>query len=263
MQSLPADLIEEWGLRPDGPPLPGSRARLWPVLTRTAARAVLKLTPGPTVAEHLALVRWDADGAVRLLRADPRRGALLLERVEGRTLADHWDLEACEIIAGLYPRLHRPVGAPFDRLSGVTAAAADALAALPRNAPLPRRLVEQATALARELAGDEKTDGILIHTDLHFEHVLGSEDGWVAIAPAPLSGDPAYEVAPLLWTRSAELSGDLRDGIRRRFHTTIDTAGFDEDRARAWVVVRAMTRALTAGAEELTLCIAIAKAVQE
>ena len=34
--------------------------------------------------EHLALQRWGGHGAVRLLRADPHRRALLLERVEHR-----------------------------------------------------------------------------------------------------------------------------------------------------------------------------------
>ena len=38
-------------------------------------------------------------------------------------------------------------------------------------------------------------------------------------------------------------SGDVRDAVRRRFHTLVDAAGLDEDRARDWVVVRMVLNA--------------------
>ena len=34
--------------------------------------------------------------------------------------------------------------------------------------------------------------------------------------------------------------------MRRRFHTLVDAAGLDEDRARAWVVVREVLNAMWA-----------------
>ena len=99
------------------------------------------------------------------------------------------------------------------------------------------------------------------------------------IDPEPMSGDPHYEVAPLLWNRWDEVvaSGDVRDAVRRRFHTVVDTAELDEDRARDWVVVREMNNAMwtiqdaaRAGAamsredrDWITRAIAIAKAVQD
>ena len=69
--------------------------------------------------------------------------------------------------------------------------------------------------------------------------------------------------------------------LRRRFHTLVDTAGLDEDRARDWVVVRMVLNAMWASRtppergrrrrasadandrEWITMCIAIAKAVQD
>ena len=66
---------------------------------------------------------------------------------------------------------------------------------------------------------------------------------WLVIDPKPMSGDPHYELAPMLWNRWDELAGDVRDGVRRRFHTLVDTAGLDEDRARDWVVVRMVLNA--------------------
>ena len=67
----------------------------------------------------------------------------------------------------------------------------------------------------------------------------------------------------------------MRDGVRGRFHTLVDAAGLDERRARDWVVVRMLARAcwtlhdtagraMTAEEEErITICVAIAKAVQD
>jgi streptomycin 6-kinase len=272
-----ADLLTAWELVLDGEPLPSRAATVVPVRTRRGAEAVLKLgSPGAEAEhEHLALTRWDGDGAVRLLRADPRRRALLLERLPGPDLADVWDVEACEVVAALYGRLHRPVGAPFQALSAYLAEPLAGLAALPRDAPLPRRLVEQAIGLGRDLVGDEATDGVLVHTDLHYRNVLlGTDGGWRAIDPKPLSGDPHYELAPMLWNRLTELRGDLRDGIRRRFHTLVDGGGLDERRARDFVVVRMMANAWSrlAGTDPrtgpdagawLTTCVAVAKAVQD
>ena len=265
-------LLAEWDLVLDGPPLPGSTAAVVPVRTRNGLPAVLKVAGAEVEAEHehLALTRWDGDGAVRLLRADPRRRALLLERL-GVSLADSWDLDACVEVAQLYRRLHRPVLAPFVRLSHYVAEPLTGLSALPRDAPLPRRLVEQAVGLGRDFTSDEGTDGSLIHTDLHYENVLLDETGrWRAIDPKPLSGDPHYEVAPMLWNRFDELAGDVRDGVRRRFHAIVDAAELDEHRARDWVVVRMMMSAWwqLAGDEPashdwLTTCVAVAKAVQD
>jgi streptomycin 6-kinase len=145
------------------------------------------------------------------------------------------------------------------------------LSALPRSAPLPRRLVEQAIALGRDFVADPASTGMLIHGDLHYENVLAADrEPWLVIDPKPVNGDPHYEIAPMLWNRWGELAGDTRDGVRRRFHTLVDAAGLADDRARAWVVVRMVHNAmweLNDGGEPdrdwLTMCVAIAKAVQD
>ena len=45
---------------------------------------------------------------MRLLSADPHRWALLLERLHPTDLDSLAVLEACEVVAGLYARLHVP-----------------------------------------------------------------------------------------------------------------------------------------------------------
>lgn len=271
-------LCDEWELRRDGAPRARPGALVAPVRTVRGNRAVLKVST-PTEAnehEHLALSHWAGRGAPTLIRADPRRRALLLHRLTDESLAETWDVGACEIVGTLYGVLHVPAFRPLRLLSEVTATTAEQLTALPRDAPLPRRLVEQAASLARGFANDPETDGTLVHTDLHYENVLRDEHGeWLAIDPKPLSGDPHYEPAPMLWNRFDELAGDVRTGVRRRFHTLVDTAGLDEDRARDWVIVRMLANAVerlqdppgrtraTPTDEWLTICVTVAKAVQD
>jgi streptomycin 6-kinase len=271
------DVLEDWRLEPDGGTLTGGCAAVVPVRDEYGTPAAAKFAwPHPEQRlEHLALRQWQGSGAVRLLRADPARNVLLLERARPTDLTSVPVLEACEIVARTYPRLHVPATPQFDLLSHSCARWANELLDLPRSAPVPRRYVEQAASLARDFAGDLATDGTLIHTDLHYFNVLAAErEPWLVIDPKPLSGDPAYEIAPLLWNRWEEVvaSGDVRRAVRQRFHAMVDLAGFDQDRARDWVVVREVVNILWAiqddatidlGDDGITTSLAIAKAVQD
>jgi streptomycin 6-kinase len=266
------ELLDEWSLVEDGAPVPGHRSVLVPV-THDGFAAMLKVAPAGDEERHeaLALQRLGGAGAVRLLRADPRRRLLLLERLHPRDLTEMWDVEACEVIGGLYRRIHVPAPPQLRPLTSYVGPWTDRLAALPRDAPVPHRLVEQAVALGRDFVADPASDGTMIHGDLHYENVLAADrEPWLVIDPKPVSGDPHYEVAPLLWNRFDELAGDTRGGVRRRFHATIDAAGLDEDRARDWVVVRMLHNALWELEDPgpldtgwLTTCVAIARAVQD
>lgn len=269
---LVAGLLEEWELADTGEQRHGHAAVVLLVQAADGTPAALKVAFPHTESrhEHLALQHWHGRGAVRLLRADPGRRALLLERLHDTDLTDAWDIEACEVVAGLYARLHVPAVPQLRRLSSYVGELSERLTALPRNASVPHRMVEQVVSLGRAFADDPATDGTLLHTDLHYENVLAADrEPWLAIDPRPLSGDPHYEVAPLLWNRWDELAGDVRGGVRRRFHATIDAAGLDEERARDWVVVRALHNVvweldqLRPDDDWITRCVTLAKAVQD
>lgn len=275
---LAAELLADWALTPDGDPAHGRTSLVLPVRTEERERAVLKVTfpHRESETEHLALRRWGGRGAVRLLRADPHRGALLLERLKPRDLHDLPVDDAVATVAGLYRRLHVPTLPQPVRLSDELRRWADALATLPRSAPVPRRYVEQAASLAADLADDPAIDRHLLHGDLHYANVLaGLREPWLAIDPKPLSGDPHWEIAPLLRNRWGEAvaTGDLRGALRRRLWIACEVAGLDEDRARHLALVRVMvdarwevTDAAQAGVEPdrawLTRQVTIAKAVQ-
>jgi streptomycin 6-kinase len=285
---LLTELMDQWALARDGDDLwHGACSLVAPVVSQDGTRAVLKITfdgDHESIHEGLVLQHWHGDGAVRLLRADPHRRAVLLEHLERRDLTGLSDLEACLIVADLYAKLHRPALPQLAPLTACVSRWLDDLAAQPRDIPIPPRYRDQARSLGRDLVADPASVGRIIHGDLHYENVLAVPQGlrpgrgqWLAIDPKPMSGDPHYELAPMLWNRYDELAGAVRHGIRRRFHTLVERAGLDEDRARAWVVVRMILNAnwsvqdaQRAGRELsaqehawLTRCVAITKAVQE
>lgn len=283
---LVAEVADEWSLTLEKESWHGFCSLVLPVTTSSGAPAVLKVGwPNPeSEHEHVALQHWHGRGAVRLLRADPGRRALLLERLDREDLTGRWDVEACEVVAALYGRLHV---APLPQLRSQASYVDQWAAALRRDAatvPVPRRLVEQTLGLAADLVAEPAT--AVLHGDLHYGNVLrGERDGqpvWLAIDPQPTNGDPHYELEPMLRDRFEEYAapgafGSVRDGIRRRFHALVDAAGLDEHRARDWVVVRSVLNAhwafedaVRAGrpldADErthVTACITIAKAVQD
>ena len=283
LPALLAGLLEDWELGVDGWMMHGFVALVVPVRTTGGRAAVLKVSfpDEESEHEHLALQHWGGTGAVKLLRADPHRAAMLLERLHQERLDEMLDVEACAVVAGLYSLLHVPALPQLRPLTAYVERWADELAMLPRNAPLPRRLVEQAISLSRDFVADPGSTGTMIHGDLHYENVMAADRvPWLAIDPKPTSGDPHYEPAPMLWNRFDELGAansgqSVRDGVRQRFHALVDNAGLDEARARDWVVVRMLNNAcwrlqdppevkrLTVTDEYLTMCIAVAKAVQD
>lgn len=293
---LAADLLDEWELTVDGDPLHGWCSLVLPVRTAGGRDAVLKLSfdgNDESLHEGQALTLWnragdgDGDGAVRLLRADPRRRCLLLERLDLRDLTSVPVEKAGDVIAALYRRLHRPAGPPFPALTEVAGRWLDEFDALGPDMPLPRSLRSQALALGRDLLADSPGRPVLLHGDLHWENVLAVDAGadgstpdrWRAIDPKPVVGDPHLEPAPLIWNRWRELRQHRRGpraAIRERLALVTDATGLERDRVRDWFVVRVVltaswtiadarqaSRALTETEQRaITWCVTMAKAVQ-
>lgn len=266
------DVAAEWDLRVDGPVRDDPRPSV-PVRTAEGEAALLEHAPQGSAYEHLALRAWDGHGAVRLLRADPRRHLLLTARTkpdEDLRSRDPW--EVCTQVGGLYAVLHR---APIPQPPRLADLAPGWLAALEQPAvvaAVPRRFAEQVRSWTPGLVDPAEAEPVLLHGDLRPGTVRGVGPGWVAVAPRPVTGDPAYEVAAVLtrWD-GAEASDDLRGDLLERFYAVVDAAGLDEDRARAWVVVRTLVELATAfagrgaggvTADEVTWAMTVVKAVQ-
>lgn len=278
---LASEVCADWDLTPDGPPQHGFCALVLPVTGADGVRLMLKLSMDErdNAGEVEALKAWRGLGAVRLEAADPHRGALLLERLGPGDLNALDPLDACEIVGRLMSRLHVPPTPRLPRLTGFVLGWLADLAALGRDVPAPPRFVQQALSAGRALASDRAMKSAIVHGDLHYDNVLaGRREPWLAIDPKGFAGDPAYELAPMLWNRWDDLvaSGDLGNALRERFYTLVDASGLDERRCRDWVVVRSMIgvswevrdaraagRPLSAEQRDwITRCVTTAKAMQ-
>ena len=197
--------------------------------------AVLKHVHPHRESEHEAdaLERWDGEGAIRLLRRDDARNALLLERCEPGTFLSRGSEDPLDVLIELLPRLWKGATG-FHTLADEVAwwLEEDGLSRLP-----PSRLRDTAVALARELT---PTQGelVLVHQDLHGDNVLAAErEPWLVIDPKPLAAEREFAVAPIV--RSDELGHSKRD-VRYRLDRLCSELGLDRERARGWTIVQTM-----------------------
>lgn len=280
LDRLLTQMLAEWELSPTAEPIHRVASIVQPVADRDKRRCVLKVTRiEPDLRGEIpALQVWQGRGAVDLMRADPRRGVLLLEHLD-RSLTDEPTDEAYAEIARLCRVLHRPASPKMPSAYALVARWLDELEGLGRDVPAPPRFVEQALRAGRQLIAGQPTH--VIHGDLHDGNVMwrARTQEWVAIDPKGFNGDPCYEPATMLWNRWDELEwyGNPGETIRDRFYALIDGAELDERRSRDWVVVRAMInvswivldarrerRALTDTDDEwVTRNITLAKAMQD
>ena len=216
--------------------------------------AVLKLgvpDGGSLASEAPALAAFDGQGAVRLLRADLARGALLLERVAPgtrlRELVPAHDAEATSVLAGLMRRLHvpPPFGCPLPDVRTKAEAFDEYLALYGEAGPLPRALVVRAARLIRELCASAPA-AVVLHGDLHHDNILSATRApWLAIDPKGVVGEPAYEVGALLRNPLPQLLAMPNPGrvTARRVDQLAEALGIDRARIRGWGLAQAVLSA--------------------
>jgi streptomycin 6-kinase len=190
-------------------------------------RAVLKVrSPDDEESAHEAdaLELWAGRGAVKILRHDRPRHALLLERAAPGSDVSVLlgEDEALAVIVDVAQRLWRPASARFRWIGDH----------VPRWLDDAQRergpLVPLARSLFAALAIGRTT---LVHGDLHHHNLLAHGSGYVAIDPKPMLGESEFDIAPLLWNPL---------GSRMRLDVTIErlrafaAIGLDEARMRAW-----------------------------
>ena len=229
--ALTAEVAEEWGLTLGEPYVPGAVGHAVRATTADGTPAVLKVSfpDRETEQEPHALAAWDGDGAVRLLRRDDERRAMLLERCEpGTPLSAAGPEVALDVLTGLLPRLWRPSADGFHTL-------ADEVDWWLENRLAAHRHGDVAAGLARELAPSQG-ELVLAHQDLHGDNVLAAErEPWLVIDPKPLAAEREFAVVPIV--RSPEL-GHSRAEVARRIDALSEAFGLDRDRVRGWVIVQ-------------------------
>ena len=149
-----------------------------------------------------AVQLYNGRGMARLLRADPASGALLLERLQPGDMLSTLDNddEMTRIGAQVMRDLFRP--APKTHGLRHVAEWADGLQRLRAafnggTGPFPKRLVEMSETFFADLFASA-TETVMIHGDLHHFNILRAGDGWLAIDPKGMVGEPAYETGAFL-----------------------------------------------------------------
>ncbi|MCP2334803.1 aminoglycoside phosphotransferase family protein [Actinomadura rupiterrae] len=212
--------------------------------------AVLKL--GLPHAESItnevpALQAFDGRGAVRLLRSDLARGALLLERSSPgerlRDLVPRRDTQATSMLVEVMRRLHAPVpdGCPLPDVITQAKAFDKYAARLGDSGPMPLDFVVRAGGLMRELCADA-AERVVLHGDLHHDNVLrATREPWLAIDPHGLVGDPGYDVGSFLFNPVPDDRDEaLTALVPARIEQAADESGIPLDRVIAWGFVKAV-----------------------
>jgi streptomycin 6-kinase len=190
--------------------------------------AVLKVTPpeddeADEEAEALAL--WEGEGAVRLLRHDRARRALLVERArpgEDVSLLPEEDATAAAVDLG--SKLWRPASEPFRWIGDH----------VPRW--LDNAEGHELVPLARTLYSRfEPRRDLLVHGDFHHHNILRSARGLLAIDPKPMLGEPEYDVPSFLWN---PIPYRMKRDVTERRLEAFAAAGLDQERMRLWTVIR-------------------------
>ena len=191
---------------------------------------------------------WAGAGAVHVLRSDPSRWAMLLERCDPGVSLDECDVPvhaAMEAAVGVIRQLWSapvPPGAPFERLGDVTREWAGLVRErMARHRPaFDPGLVALGASLLETLPEEGRT--VLLHGDFNPGNILSSRRApYLAIDAKPMIGDAAYDPWPFLdqihdWTAPAQL--------RARAQFFADLVDLPTDRLLAWGLARSVESAL-------------------
>ncbi|MFB8349137.1 aminoglycoside phosphotransferase family protein [Streptomyces niveus] len=218
------------------------------------APAALKVAP-PFAApepERAALTHWKGWGSVELISGSD--GALLLERLHPETsLRSLPEAKALLEAAGTVRKLWvEPVAEHgFETVAERTARQADAMRAATDAQVAP--LVTAALDARAELLAAGTAELMLLHGAFRQGKVLsGDRAPWLAVGPAPVVGERAYDLARLVRDRVEDLvaASSGASATRRRVNKLADSLDIDRERLRGWTLFRAVesgVRALEAG----------------
>lgn len=192
-----------------------------------------------------AMVLYAGHGMVRVLDADRDARLVLMELiVPGETLWHAPIAMALEATASVITKLRL---APPDRHSFPDVRAY--YRAWPNHVrlyggpgPIDGDLFDIGRQLFLELC-ERSAAALVLHGDLHYGNVLSSDrEGWLAIDPKGLTGEPCYEVGALFRNRIDELyaSGDPVRAMRSRVEALADLTAFDRERIRLWALSQAV-----------------------
>lgn len=250
---LVARALDRWDLTAGEPFVSGSASWCAPVTGPGGSDLVLKVSfPHDEARDEAAVLRaWRGRGAPLLVDAHAGDQALLLERVRpgtplraartpvGRRLAEGADL--LRVLHGT----PGPAGLP--ELTAVAAVWAGLMeqragGCRARGVALDPGLLASALDVLRAPAPSRV---VLLHGDLNPGNLLRGPDGWCAIDPKAMRGDPAYDPWPLLEQVGAPWRApDPRRELRDRTRLVAERAALDPAAVAGWSSARSVEQAL-------------------
>jgi streptomycin 6-kinase len=243
---IAGEISANWSLKIERPLANLSYHFVAPCVCADGSEAILKIGPPEEKTEFYSetgtLRLYDGDGAVRLLRTDEKRYAMLLEKlVPGKTLGETClenDAETVRIAAGILKKIVRPApdGHGFHKLDDWMGGFRKA-----KNTVFPADITEKARSLYRELSAKNKKK-FLLHGDFHHENILSSRRApYLVIDPKGLIGDVGYDAGVFLnnhrdWLEHLPDVSDKLDDAIGQFAAALETAKAD---IRKWAFIQA------------------------
>lgn len=161
-------------------------------------------------------------------------------RAMARELVPSHDPEATAATIGVLRRLH--AADVVEGLPDVATLGQDFARHLGTDAGrdvLPRAFVRRAAQLLDDPCASAPRR-VVLHGDLHHDNVLRGGDGWVAIDPHGMVGDPGFDIGPLLYNPDTERPDDLLALVPLRVEQLADGLDLPLDRAVTWGFVAAV-----------------------
>ena len=242
--------LTEWKLSPDGKFQNLSFNFVLPVQRAGGAKAVLKMGPHAKSRsrEARALKFYDGAGAVRLLEQSFEDGAMLIERVTPGTplhssgLSDEdMTLAAIGVMDELLRFSREPKSSVLQDVS-TWGLGFEKYMREYADAPLvPFASAEKADRIFKQLVRTSPRETVL-HGDLHHSNILDTGDGWLAIDPKGLWGDPCFEIGAFIrnpWPKILD-EAELKQLLFTRMQFFSDELGFDMERVWGWAYSQAI-----------------------
>lgn len=220
------------------------------VILDNGDQAVLKCgIPGREFSNEVAtLQHFNGVGAVNLIRSEPSKGIMLLEKLIPGTFLEKSSNEMKNTLISieLINKLHKPYQeqevSQFPNLS-------DWFQGFQRLyqyfqggvGPFPKSLIDRAQAISKELL-TTMGPSVLLHGDLHYANILLSDKyGWLSIDPKGVVGEREYEIP---FPRISREDGFFnKTTLKHRLDLFIEVSGFDRQRVLGWAFSKAVLAA--------------------
>ena len=250
LPSLITSLERDWAIRVGNTFGDATEAFVAEASCDDGGAAVLKVVvprSGDAAAHEIRMLRLaNGVGCVRLLRADPLRGALLLERLGASLHQLNTPLtQRLEILASTAARVWRPApdcGLPTGADKGRWLIDHVTTSWEQLDRPCSERAVAHAVACAaRRVAAHDDERAVLVHGDVHQWNALQADGGFKLVDPDGLLAEAEYDLGILMREDPLEL---LVGDAHQRARWLATRSGLDATAIWEWGVVERVSTGL-------------------